>query len=409
MKQITTIEEAIQIIHKEVSNSAYDIVPIEQCIGRICADKIFATIDLPRFNNSAMDGYAVLLDDNNNQVSVISRTLAGEVNNDILSSQKVIKVMTGAKVPDNAEAIVPIENVEIVNDNEIKLPANIKSNQHIRFIGEDIKSKQLLIDTHQKLDFSHISLLSSQGITHIKVYSVPRVAIFASGEELKLHFQDLGENQIYNSNTPTLYARAKELGCEVSFLGSSKDSVESLQELIINASKFDLIITSGGVSVGEADFTKEAFEKLGVETYFTKMQIKPGKPVVFGKLGNSFVLNLPGNPLASNLVFEVLGKIIIQKLKNSNEIYHNYIDTRLKGDMKLKSGQFTVIPGYFDGESFEALDKRAPGMVSVLSKANGMIITQNDVDSLKDNSKVKFLPIKWEFFTKNHKNIFTSN
>jgi molybdopterin molybdotransferase len=402
-----TINEAIAIIHQKVQNHRFEIVPIESSIGRICAQDIIATIDLPRFNNSAMDGYAVLLSQANQEVSVLSRTLAGEVNHDILNSNNVIKVMTGAKVPDNAEAIVPIENVEILENENIKLPVNIKQNQHIRFIGEDIRSQNLLIAPQTKIDFSHISLLSSQGITHIKVYSKPRVAIFASGEELKLHYDSLGENQIYNSNTPTLYARAKELGCEVSFIGSSKDSVESLQELISCADNFDLIITSGGVSVGEADFTKEAFSSLGVELFFQKMHIKPGKPALFGKLKNCFVLNLPGNPLASNLVFEVIGKIIIQKLKNSNEIYHNYISTESKEDLNLKSGQYTVVPGYFDGDSFQALDKRAPGMVSVLSKANGIIITNNDVSSISSGDSVKFLPIKWEFFTSEKKDIFT--
>jgi molybdopterin molybdotransferase len=399
VKKMITINEAIEIITQNVKPVNFEIVPIENALGRIAFENIFASIYLPRFNNSAMDGYALLMEDQSKEVRIKSTTLAGKVNDDLLEKGSVIKIMTGAKVPDNAQAVVPIETVKMIDDETLILPDDIVENQHIRFVGEDIRSGEVLVQNGETIDFSRIALCASQGVTHIKVFAKPRVAVFASGEELKLHFESLQGSQIYNSNTPSLMARSRELGADVTFFGTTPDSVESLIALINNANAHDLIITSGGVSVGEADYTKEAFEACGMECYFSKLQIKPGKPVVFGKIGKCYVLNLPGNPLASNLVFEVIGKLIIQVLKGSDKKYLNTIETVISDDITIKKGQYSVIPGFFDGRTFSAAKKSFPGMVSVLKECNGMIITDNEAAKIKRGSTVKFLPIAWEFFS----------
>ena len=401
------VQTAIEIISNLTLDLNFEIIPIENASGRISAEEIFATSFLPKFDNSAMDGYAIIYEDKDNELNIIDTIFAGDNNNKLLEKNTCIKIMTGAKMPNNSTAIIPKEDIEELNDNKIKILKNVKEFQHIRYIGEDIKLNELLINIGDDINFSKITLLASQGISHIKVYKKPKVVVFASGEELKLHYEKIESFQIYNSNTPTFISRAKELGCEVVFMGQAKDTIEDIKNLVNNSLNADLIITSGGVSVGDADFTKEAFYELEFETLFDGINVKPGKPTVFGKIKNTYILNLPGNPLASALIFEMFGKILIQKLIGSRNIYSNYILGKLKEPFFTKKGKTTLIPGFFDGEYFEVSQKRSPGMVSVLSSCNSMICIDNEVEKLEKDSLIKILPINWKFFSDIKKDFLT--
>ena len=402
-----SVEKAIQIISNLRLNLNFEILAIENTINRICAENIFATSFLPKFNNSAMDGYAIIYEDKHSELEIIDTIFAGDNNNKLLEKNSCIKIMTGAKIPDNATAIIPKEDVEELIDNKIKIIKNVKEFQHIRYIGEDIKENELLINIGEEINFSKITLLASQGISHIKVYKKPKVVVFASGEELKLHYERIESHQIYNSNTPTFVSRAFELGCDVTFIGQAKDNIESIKDLIKNSLDTDLIITSGGVSVGDADFTKDAFYELNFETLFDGINIKPGKPTVYCKIEKTYILNLPGNPLASALIFELFGRAIIQKLLGSKDIFHNFIYGKLKDDFKTKKGRITLIPGFFDEEYFKISHKRSPGMVSTLSTCNSMIMINDLVENIKKDSLVKILPINWKFFSDKKKDIIT--
>lgn len=385
----------------------FEIIPIENANNRIIAQQIFATSFLPKFNNSAMDGYAIIYENKNEDLTIIDTIFAGDDNNTLLEKNTCIKIMTGARIPNNATAIIPKEDIQELNDNKIKILKNVKEFQHIRYIGEDITKDELLINIGEEINFAKITLLASQGITHIKVYKRPKIVVFSSGEELKLHYEKIEEHQIYNSNTPTFIARAKELGCDVTFIGQAKDSVDAIKELITNSLNADLIITSGGVSVGDADFTKEAFEELDFKTLFNGIKIKPGKPTVFGRINNTFILNLPGNPLASALIFEMFGKILIQKLIGAKEIFPNYILGKLKDSFKTRKGRVTIIPGMFNGEYFTISEKRSPGMVSTLNLCNSMIVIDDEIEKLEQNTLVKVLPINWKFFSTEEKDFLT--
>ena len=401
------VQTAIEIISNLTPSLNFEIVPIENATSRICAEEIFATSFLPKFNNSAMDGYAIIYEDKNSELEIIDTIFAGDNNDKLLEKNSCIKIMTGAKIPQNSTAIIPKEDVEELNDNKIRILKNVKEFQHIRYIGEDINQNELLINIGDEINFSKITLLASQGISHIKVYKKPKVVVFASGEELKLHYEKIEDYQIYNSNTPTFLARTQELGCEATFIGQAKDNIESIKDLIKNSLDADLIITSGGVSVGDADFTKDAFYELNFETLFDGINIKPGKPTVFGKIDKTYILNLPGNPLASALIFELFGKIIIQKFLGSKDIFHNFIYGKLKDDFKTKKGRITLIPGFFDGEYFEISQKKSPGMVSTLSTCNSMIIIDDLVENVKKDCLIKILPINWKFFSDKKKDIIT--
>jgi len=403
------IEDALKQIDEWVEPLHSEIVSLEASVGRILSNDVVAVYNLPSFNNSAMDGYAIKHADAGKEVVVGETIFAGDNSDATVSHNCALKIMTGARLPLGADAVVPIEDIEHVSDNVISLPASIKEAQHIRYAGEDIKAQDLLLQAGHRLHAHHITMLASQGISHVYVTKRPRVAVFASGKELKMHFEKLEDHQIHNTNTPTFLARAQELGCEVIFIGTAEDTLENIKEHIASALEdSDLIITSGGVSVGDADFTKEAFESFDYEPYFSKVDIKPGKPTTFGRIGRSYVLNLPGNPLAAAVNFEIFAQSIILKLHNARLPYIGSFKAKMGEEFSQRPGKYTVVPGYYDGEFFNPVEKRSPGMISPLAQSNAFMITDENISLIKKNETVLLIPTRWQMCTKEKSEIITT-
>ncbi|SFV69931.1 Molybdopterin biosynthesis protein MoeA [hydrothermal vent metagenome] len=222
-----------------------------------------------------------------------------------------------------------------------------------------------------------------------------------------MHFEEVADYQLYNTNTPTLIARAQELGCEVEFIGTAHDTLDDIHAHIKSALDCDIIITSGGVSVGDADFTKEAFGAFGYEILFDKVAIKPGKPTTVGKIEDKMVLNLPGNPLAAALNFEIFGRAIIYAMSGATAKFINPIKAKMKNDLTLRAGRRTVIPGYFDGEFFTVCEHYAPGMISPLAKANSFIVVSESCGFIEAGSDVKAISTKFSFTSDTLKDFVT--
>jgi len=403
-----TVEKALEIIYNKISSKSIKILPIEQSLGLVLAEDIIAKHNLPPFDNSAMDGYAVKVSDAGKCVKLGGTIFAGDDSDEVLQEGKAIKIMTGARIPDGCECIVPVEDSSEC-ENGIVLPKNLENARHIRLAGEDIKSCDQLLKKGKRLFAHQITLLASQGISHVKVYKKPHVAIFASGSELKMHFENVESHQLYNTNTPTFYSRALELGCEVDFIGTSIDTLQDIKEHIKSALDSDLIITSGGVSVGDADFTKEAFGAFGYDIFFDKIEIKPGKPTTIGKIGDTVILNLPGNPLAAALNFELFGCSIIHALSGDVSKYLSTIKTKMKVDYKLKKGRRSLVPGYFDGETFNPCEKFAPGMVSPLANSNAYIMISENCSMLNSGDEVKVIPTRFIFTSCKNPDLVSGN
>lgn len=389
-----SVEEALEKIYALSSPLGTEIEPIENALGRVLAEAITARYSLPSFDNSAMDGYAVRSEDAGKTLLQSHTVFAGDQEETRMSEGECIRIMTGARIPHGCEAVVPVEEVT-VSGNQVSLPASIKAAQHIRLKGEDIEEGMVLLEAGTLLHAHHMALLASQGITHIRLYRRPKVALFSSGNELKMHYETLGANQLYNTNTPTFAARARELGCDVVFTGTAQDSPESIREHIKSALNADFIITSGGVSVGDADYTKQSFGTLGFETAFESVDIKPGKPTTFGKIGETVILNLPGNPLAAALCFEIFGQSAILALGGRSEKYLSTLTTPMAVPFKMKKGRRSLIPGWFDGASFTPSPKFGPGMVLPLSRANAFMMVDASVEGFDKGSPVKIIPTRW--------------
>ncbi|MEW5831986.1 MAG: gephyrin-like molybdotransferase Glp [Campylobacterota bacterium] len=397
-----SVEEALEKIYALSHPLESEIEPIENAVHRVLAQEVSAAYPLPAFDNSAMDGYAVRVEDAGKTLTQSCTIFAGDQEEIRMVEDQCIRIMTGARIPQGCEAIVPVEEVQL-EEGRVTLPTSIRPSQHIRLRGEDIEKGMVLLESGTLLHAHHIALLASQGITHIRLFRRPRIALFSSGNELKMHYESVGAGQLYNTNTPTFAARARELGCDVIFTGTAQDTLESIREHIRSALRADFIITSGGVSVGDADYTKEAFASLGFESAFESVDIKPGKPTTFGRIGSTLVLNLPGNPLAAALCFELFAQSAILALSGRGDKYLSALAAKMGEDFRVKKGRRALIPGWYDGESFTPSPKFGPGMVLPLSRANAYVMVDAALERLEKGSEVKVIPTRWPFsaFEKN--------
>lgn len=395
-----SIEDALTLIYKKTKSVKTQILPLEEALGAVLAQEIIATHSLPPYDNSAMDGYAVKLCDAGGIVKVHQTIFAGDSKEFVCKEGFAFKIMTGAKLPAGCEAIVPIEDVTL-HESGVMLPEVIKQDRHIRHMGEDVMQGDVILTLGTRVHAHQITLLASQGISHVKVYKKPKVAIFASGNELKMHFEKLEAHQLYNTNSPTILARARELGCEVEFLGTATDTLEDIKLHIKNALESDLIITTGGVSVGDADFTKEAFCAFGYEIFFDKVEIKPGKPTTVGQIGDCMILNLPGNPMAAALNFELFGQSIILALSAQSAKYISPIFTKTASDFSLKTSKRQLIAGIFNGKEFAPLLNSSPGMITPLSLANAYAIIDESSCMMKKGDEIKIISTRFSLTNDN--------
>ncbi|EME6422338.1 molybdopterin molybdotransferase MoeA [Escherichia coli] len=298
--------------------TAQETLPLVQCFGRILASDVVSPLDVPGFDNSAMDGYAVRLADiaSGQPLPVAGKSFAGQPYHGEWSAGTCIRIMSGAPVPEGCEAVVMQEQTE-QTDAGVRFTAEVRSGQNIRRRGEDISAGAVVFPAGTRLTTAELPVIASLGIADVPVIRKVRVALFSTGDELQLPGQPLGDGQIYDTNRLAVHLMLEQLGCEVINLGIIRDDPHALRAAFIEAdSQADVVISSGGVSVGEADYTKTILEELG-EIAFWKLAIKPGKPFAFGKLSNSWFCGLPGNPVSATLTFYQLVQPLLAKLSGN--------------------------------------------------------------------------------------------
>lgn len=279
-------------------------VSIDEAAGRVLAAEVVASVDVPPVDNSAMDGYALRAGDvgeSGAKLPIAQRILAGAVG-DPLAANTAARIFTGAPVPEGADAVVPQEVVTVEGEDVI-LTGPVEVGANVRHAGESVRSGDVVLEPGRRLGPAGLAVAASVGAATLRVHPRPRVATFSTGDELRQPGEALGPGQIHDANRPMLRALIETLGCEIVDLGRIPDdraqTVQTLREASADA---DAIVTSGGVSVGEADHVHEAARELGSLTFW-KVAIKPGKPVAFGRLGNAGFLGLPGNPVSAFVTF----------------------------------------------------------------------------------------------------------
>lgn len=350
-----------QMLSRILPLSATEHVPLVQGFGRVTADDIISPLNVPGFDNSAMDGYAVRLADLEKQapLPIAGKAFAGQPFSDEWPAGTCIRIMTGAPVPAGCDAVVMQEETEQHPDG-IRFTAAVRAGQNIRRSGEDIREGAVVFPAGTKLSVAELPVLASLGIAEVVVVRKVRVALFSTGDELQLPGQPLADGQIYDTNRLAVHLMLEQLGCEVINLGIVRDDPEQLRKTFTEAdSQADVVISSGGVSVGEADYTKTLLEELG-EVCFWKLAIKPGKPFAFGKLSNSWFCGLPGNPVSAALTFYQLVQPLLAKLSG------NTTDTRPQRMRVRAATRLKKSPGRLDFQR-GILQRNADGEAEVIT------------------------------------------
>ena len=316
------IEQAFDI----VLNSVYSTLQSERInfndsLGRFLAEDVTSDMNMPPFDKSAMDGYACRREDLGNELKVIEVLPAGKVPEKSVGKNQCSKIMTGAIVPEGADCVIMVEYTEEIGDNIIKFTYNHTSN-NICYFAEDIKEGDLVLQKGIEIKPQHIAVMASVGCTRPLVFKQPKVGIISTGDELVEPEIFPGKSQIRNSNGHQLVAQVVRVGAIPDYIGIAEDSEEVTYNTISNAlSENDIVLLTGGVSMGDFDFVPDIMVKCGVEIKFRSLAVKPGKPTIFGTFNkNKFIFGLPGNPVSSYTQFELLVKPLIFKLMGSEEL-----------------------------------------------------------------------------------------
>lgn len=377
-----------------------ETINIKNAVNRSSASNIKAEISIPSFKNSAMDGYAVNLaglKKNNYKLTEIATSLAGKPYNKNLKKNETVRVMTGALVPDNSDAVIMKEMTQ-TNDQLICFSTNVKKNQNIRFIGEDIKKGQIILKKGDDINYSAISILSSLGVEKVKVIRKPIVNFFSTGDELIRTGGKLKLGQIYDSNRYLLHGLLSKLPVKIKDLGIVKDKRSAIMTKLTHAAKSsDIIISTGGVSVGDADFIKDALEEIG-KVNFWKISIKPGRPLAFGKIKNSLFFGLPGNPVSAAVTFQLFVMPAINKIMSKRKCANIIIKAITKTELRKKPGRTEykrAILSEKNGKYFvESSGLQGSNIMLSLLKANCFIRLSSEVKSIKSNSIVEVIPFQ---------------
>jgi molybdopterin molybdotransferase len=337
-------EDAQQLILAQIQPLAAETVPLLEALGRAVAVAVIAPFDLPHFDNSAMDGYALRAVDSGpgKTLQVSGYLAAGSIERPQVEPGCAVRIMTGAPLPPGADAVVPIEETDSAGTT-VTLRGTLPRGHHIRRRGEDVRAGEEILSPGTILRPAEISLLASLGRMSVEVYCRPRVAILSTGDELVELGEPLEEGRIINSNSWSLAASVLELGGVPLQLGIASDDRESLRARLSAGLDCDLLITSAGVSAGDLDLVREVLGELGAEQLFWKVDSKPGRPLAFAIKGGVPIFSLPGNPVSTMITFEEFVRPALLKLMGQRQLLKPLVRATLQEGMRKKPGRVQLV------------------------------------------------------------------
>ena len=339
-----SISEAIQIVISQIAQLPAQEIAIDLSPGRILAEDIVADTDLPPFDRAQMDGYAVRAADVANvpaSLRIVGESAAGAGWHHEMKAGEAVRIMTGAPVPTGADAVQQVELTR-ENDSQVEILAPVELGRSIVRQASEIKSGETVLRAGEEINAAMIATLASFGYAKVKVSRRPRVAVMATGSELVDVDQKPGQDQIRDSNNYTIEAYATMSNAVVERLPLAGDDTEELKRQISRAAEHtDVLITSGGVSMGVYDFTKAALKDLGAEIFFERVALRPGKPTVFARLGDTLVFGLPGNPVSVSVTFNLFVRTALRAMQGAREttlpVEHAVLARSLKGSIDRES------------------------------------------------------------------------
>jgi len=369
-------------------------IGLSSALGRVLAEKVYSDSDIPSFNKSSMDGFAIKSEDSSIIFEVIEDIPAGKVPQKVIYYGECARIMTGGMLPKGTDMVVPIENAQEIEKGLIKI-LKFPKKTNISKKGEDVKKGGLILRVGKEIRPQEIAVMATAGKTKVKVFKLPKISIVATGSELVEPDQTPNLGQIRNSNSAMLLAQLKKLGINATYLGIAKDDFEATRRMVEQGMvESDILILSGGVSVGDYDFVKDVLIRCGFEIVFDKIAIKPGKPTVFGVKENKYVFGLPGNPVSVFVVFELFVVPLIDKLtgKRTSDTTEK---VPLIGDFDRKNGDREQYYPVMFIKDIGALPINFHGSAHLhaLTVSNALMHIKKGVKYIKEGTIVNVRPI----------------
>jgi molybdopterin molybdotransferase len=388
------IDEALNIIDQNTNVLDLEKADIVSCLNKVLAEDIYSQDNLPPFDKSAMDGYAIKSDETQNynveniiELEIQGLIKAGEYYDEELAPGQAIKIMTGAALPKGANAVIEIEKVK-TQGNKLYISQVVEKDNNVIKLGQEIKVGELALSKGNVIRPTEIGLLASLGYSSVKVYKSPKVALVITGDELVDIDRKLEKSKIRNSNEYSLKALIKNLNGEVLSLGIVPDDKDTLTEKVEYAlEKADIVISSGGASVGDFDFVKDVLKEIGAEIRFSSVAIKPGKPVTFATYKGKLFFSLPGNPLSLITTFEEFVKPAIKKMMGKSGFEKEEFPVTLADDFDGNPGRKKLVYVEIKKEkgAYYAykVGSQCSNHLMTMSGANGLIIIPEELGNVK--------------------------
>jgi len=402
-----SIDEALGILLKNIPERKTERVSFHRSLGRVIAEDIAATSDIPPFNRATMDGFAVRAEDVQNAPAELilgGEARAGGGVPEKLKPKEAFSIMTGAPVPEGANAVQIVEVCAVSPcESKVSILKPVEPGENIAPRGREAMSGDVIIKAGCVAGPAEIALLATFGYAEVLVYTRPSVAILATGDELVEFNETPRPDQIRNSNAYCLAAQLLLLGIEADYLGIARDEKNDLRKKILAGLDRDVLIITGGVSMGDYDFVRDVFEELGIDILFSKVAIKPGKPTVFARKGDRLVFGLPGNPLSSMITFECFARPVLGRMCGMKQPELQRVHGALVEDVRQTPGRTAFLPARSEwtqaGWTVKPISwKNSADMVG-FSRANATLIFPGERDLLSRGEIVEIMLLP-DFFVR---------
>lgn len=400
------IDEALRRIEKNLPAPAIESLDFRSAHGRVLAEGLTATGDIPPFNKSAVDGYAVRAADVRAvpaELRCVGESRAGSKWGTPLREGEAISIMTGAPVPDGADAVQMVEKTRRSADGSlVTILSGVRVGENVVLRGSEASTGKVILEPGRYLGPAEVAILAMFGHRQVRVFRRPSVALAATGDEVVEADQVPGPDQIRNSNAPSVSAQLKLLGLEAEYLGIVRDDRAEIRRVITEGLRRDVLILTGGVSVGAYDFVKEILLEAGLEVIFSGVAVRPGKPTLFARRGDRLVFGLPGNPISAFVSFELFVRPVLERICGFVSAGLFRIRGRMSSGAKHKSERTSFIPARLswnqEGWAIEPLPWRGSSDIIGFSRANGLLILPQGTRAIAEGDWVEavLLPDFWQ-------------
>ena len=396
MADLLSLDEALGRILERASTLASERVPVGDVVGRVLAEPALAAVDLPPFPSSAMDGFAVRSGDTPGTLPVVGESAAGKPAADKLNAGEALAIATGGVVPDRADAVVPVEYV-VEYDNTIEIKERVEVGANVRPRGGDISKGAEVCAAGTEIGPAQLGALVACGLTEVGCARRPRAAVLATGTELAAPGSPLEAGQIHDSNRPMLEAELARAGAVVQLSRVVSDDPEAHRKALESALELDVVVTSGGVSVGRHDLVRTTGAELGVEEVFWGVAVKPGKPLWFGTRADTLVFGLPGNPVSSLVGFELFVRPALRSVQGAAEPGPRFATGRLAAAARRNAARDQLLRArsqLVDGRlELEPLAGQESHMIARAAGADSLVLIERGEGEVARGSDVRFLPL----------------